>query len=55
MKSGGVGGANTNKSGLKFEENTDLSARITRDLVGKISVNQISVEQSVISSESLVF
>lgn len=32
MKKGGKGGANTNRGGLAFEQETDLSARIQRDL-----------------------
>lgn len=38
MKKGGTGGANTNKSGLKFEKETDLSSRIYRDLTDKYKI-----------------
>lgn len=55
MKLGGTGGANTNRGGLEFEKNTDLSARIVRDLSDSFRLNLITVEQSAINSKDHVY
>lgn len=55
MKKGGTGGANTNRGGLKFENDTDLSARIKRDLPDEYLIEEYDVEQSVRKSSSLVY
>ncbi len=55
MKKGGIGGANTNRGGLKFESFTDLVARLQRDLSNKYEVNEINVANSMIKSSSLVY
>lgn len=51
----GKGGANTNRGGLKFEADTDLSARIKRDLSDQFIIEPITITQSVINSNSFVY
>ncbi|MGX6996569.1 PD-(D/E)XK nuclease superfamily protein [Periweissella fabalis] len=55
MKLGGTGGANTNRGGLEFEKNTDLSARIVRDLSDSYRLNLITVEPSALNSKDPVY
>lgn len=55
MRTGGTGGSHTNRGGLAFENMTDLSARIERDLNHAYMVIPVEIEQSVIHSTSPVF
>lgn len=55
MKIGGTGGANTNRGGLAFENSTDLSARIKKDLNNAYALQSIEIEPSVINSSSPVY
>ncbi|KIS03293.1 hypothetical protein [Paucilactobacillus wasatchensis] len=54
MIKGGIGGANTNRGGLEFENSTDLVARIKRDLSGKYQLqdHQYAIKNIVINSST---
>ncbi|USS93991.1 hypothetical protein M8332_07145 (plasmid) [Fructilactobacillus ixorae] len=58
MKKNGIGGANTNKSGLKFENDTDLAAAINCDLSYKYELKKHiypETEKPKMKSNSPVF
>lgn len=55
MKQGGTGGANTNRGGLAFEKETDLSARIERDLANEYRLDLVQIEQAVKKSSDKVY
>ncbi|OCB83241.1 hypothetical protein A8O18_11170 [Lentilactobacillus parabuchneri] len=55
MKKGGIGGANTNRGGLKFENQTDLAHHIMTDLSDQYLLTEHQPAETVIKSSSPVY
>jgi hypothetical protein len=55
VKKGGIGGANTNRGGLKFERETDLAAFIQKDLSNKYTLVPHQFKNPLIKSSSVAY